>query len=123
MSSRTIAWSSSNMNSARARASSVLPTPVGRDPRPAGDHLGDVVLVDLLLHHRRARLGVALGQLLLERGQLAVADLGHPLEVAGPLLALRLALQLVETARDLLHALERLLLLGPAGRELVADLV
>ena len=106
-----MARSSSNMNSASARASSVLPTPVGprktnepigrfgswrpgarppervrdrrdrlvlpddplveallhvdqllglaleqpldRDARPARDDRGDVVLVDLLLHHRR----------------------------------------------------------------------
>ena len=38
MSSRTIACSSSNMNSASARASSVLPTPVG--PRKTNEPIG-----------------------------------------------------------------------------------
>src|SRR5262249_2498582 len=39
MSSRTIACSSSNRNSARARASSVLPTPVG--PTKRNDPIGE----------------------------------------------------------------------------------
>src|SRR5215471_11990212 len=125
MSSRTMACSSSNMNSASARASSVFPTPVGprntklpidrfglahdplvqsvlhlhellgftleetvdRDSGPPPHDGGDVVLVDLFLHHRvGCLLRVALRELSLERGQLAVADLGDPLEVA---LALR----------------------------------
>ena len=55
-----------------------------------------------------------------ERRQLAVADLGHPLEVALALDALGLHAQVVDGARDLLHALERLLLLRPARGELVA---
>ena len=146
MSSRTIACSSSNMNSASARASSVLPTPVGprktnepigrfgscrpvrarrsafataddrlvladdalvqpllhvdqllglaleqavdRDAGPARDDRCDVVLVDLFLHHRLRRTALALRKLLLERGQLAVADLGDALEVALPFRAL-----------------------------------
>src|SRR5262249_29515620 len=133
MSSLTVACSSSNMNSASARASSVLPTPVGprktKEPigrfgscrpvrarrrpfasRPAPSALagsppvqpvlhldellglalqkpvdgdagparhdgGDVVLVHLFLDHRAGLLPVALLELLLERGQLAVADL------------------------------------------------
>ena len=63
---------------------------VGRDPRPLRDDSGDVVLVDLLLHHRRC-LGLgALGQLALELGQEPVADLRDPREVAAPLGALRL---------------------------------
>src|SRR5437764_1372740 len=65
MSSRTIARSSSNMNSASARASSVFPTPVG------------------------------------------------PLELHP---------QLVDPLRDLLDAVERLLLLLPARPQLVARL-
>ena len=54
-----------------------------------------------------------------ERRQLAVADLGHALEVALALGALGLHAQLVDGAGDLLHALERLLLLRPARGELV----
>ena len=66
---------------------------------------------------------VALRELLLERRELAVADLSDALEVAEPLRALRLHLQLVDPARDLLHALERLLLLRPARGESVASLL
>ena len=148
MSMRTIASWLSNMNSASARASSVLPTPVGptkrnepigrsgswsparerrialataltasswpttrscrrssrwtsfaglalldaadRDAGPAGDDLGDVLGVDLLLEEavrRGCRRGLALGllgvgELLLELGDRAVAQLGGALEVA-----------------------------------------
>ena len=49
---------------------------------PAGDHGGDVVLVDLLLDHRLELRLLALGELGLERRQLAVADLGDALQVA-----------------------------------------
>ena len=45
-------------------------------------------------------------ELALERGQLAVADLGDALEVARPLGALGLHPQLVDPARDLLDAVE-----------------
>ena len=87
------------------------------DARPRGDDGGDVVLVDLLLHHRLGRR-VALRELLLERGQLAVADLGDALQVAGALGALGLHPQLVDPRRDLADPVERALLLGPAGGEL-----
>ena len=66
------------------------------DARPARDDRGDVVLVDLLLHHRLPSGVVALLELLLERRQLAVADLGDALEVAGALGALGLHAQLVD---------------------------
>src|SRR5262249_37477558 len=82
-----------------------LEEPVDRDTGPARDDRGDVVLVDLLLHHRVGRERVALRELLLDLGQLAVADLGDALEVARALLALGLALQLVDPLRDLLDAL------------------
>ena len=137
---RTIASCASNMNSASARASSVLPTPVGprkrnvpigrsgscrparerrraldtastasswpmtrscrrssmwtsfstspsirrddRDAGPARDDLGDVLGVDLLLEEA-GRLAVGallgLGELALELGDLAVAQLGRAL--------------------------------------------
>ena len=84
------------------------------------DDRGDVVLVDLLLHHRLELLLLALGQLGLERGQLAVADLGHALQVAGALDALGLHPQVVDPLRDLLDAVELLLLLRPARGQLVA---
>ena len=162
------------MNSARARASSVLPTPVGTeederadrpvrvlqararapervrdgldgrvlpdhapvqtllhvdqllglaleqpgdgDPRPRADDRGDVVLVDLLLHHRLGRC-LPLCELLLELGQLAVADLGDALEIAGTFGALGLHPQLVDAGRDLADPVERTLLLRPTGSQ------
>ncbi len=73
-----------------------LEQPRDRDAGPAGDDLGDVVLVDLLLHHRlvdrlrRARPAPSRAR------ELAVADLGDALEVAGPLGALGLHAELVD---------------------------
>src|SRR6266540_3777559 len=99
-----------------------LEQPRDGDPGPAGDDLGDVVLVDLLLHHGRLDLLAAV-ELLLELRQLAVADLGHALKVALALGSLRLHLQLVDPPGDLLDPLERRLLLLPAGGELVAALL
>src|SRR5439155_6956574 len=53
---------------------------VDRDPRPACNDGGDVVLVDFLLDHRI--LGsLAFLELLFERGNLAVANLGDALQV------------------------------------------
>jgi hypothetical protein len=97
-----------------------LEQPVDRDTRPAGDDRGDVVLVDLLLHHGLELLLLPLGELVLERRQLAVADLGYTLQVAGALGALRVHAEVVDALRDLLDAVEVLFLLRPAGRELVA---
>ena len=65
----------------------------------------------------------ALGELLLERGDLAVADLGDPLQVALALGALGLHPQLVDPPGRVLDALERLLLDRPAGGERVALLL
>ena len=59
---------------------------------------------------------LALRELLLERGQLAVADLGDALEVALALGALGLHPQLVDPARDLADPVERVLLLAPSAR-------
>ena len=99
-----------------------LEEPVDGDLRPRRHDGRDVVLVDLLLHHRLRRPDglAALGELLLERGQQAVADLGHALEVAVALGALGLHPQLVDLARDLLDPVEHVLLARPAGGELVA---
>ena len=93
-----------------------LEQPRDGDAGPGADDGGDVVLVDLLLHHRLGRR-LALRELLLERGQLAVADLGDALEVAGALGALGLHPQLVDPLGDLADPVERRLLLGPAGGE------
>ena len=180
MSSRTIACSSSRTTSATARASSVLPTPVGprntndpfgrfgileagarpakgirhrrdgvvladhalvqtvlemnqllgltleqsihRDPRPTRHDRGDVVLVDLLLHHRvlRAR---ALRELGLELRDLAVADLRDTLEIALTLGPFGLHPKLVEAPGSVLDPFERPLLLGPTGSEAVSMLL
>ena len=94
-----------------------------RNARPACDDGCDVVLVDLFVHHRVAGEAVAVGELLLELRQLAVADLRDALEVAGALFALCLALELVDAPGDLLHPLERLLLLAPARGERVAHVL
>ena len=88
-------------------------------PGPAADDEGDVVLVDLLLHHRLALRRLTLLELGFERRQLAVADLGHALEVAFALGAIGFLAQLVDGAGDILHPLERLLLLRPASGQLV----
>src|SRR5207245_8875019 len=70
-----------------------LEQPVDRDPGPPSHDGSDVVLVDLLLDHRVGLLRVALFELLLERGQRAVADFGDPLQVAGTLLTVALHAQ------------------------------
>ena len=88
--------------------------------RPRRDDRGDVVLVDLLLHHRRLRALLALGELLLELGEDPVLDLGDAREVPGALLALGLHAQLVDLPLDVGDALQRVLLARPAGGELVA---
>ena len=94
-----------------------------RNPGPAGDDLGDVVLVDLFLDHGLDLGRGALLELALELRQLAVADLRDPLEVAVPLGALGLHAQLVDLALDLADAVERLLLARPARAEAVAALL
>ncbi len=89
-----------------------------RDPRRAGDHLGDILLVDLLLQHLGGRLklgerGVGRLQLLGELDELAVAKLAGPGEVAlalGPLGAGPCLLDLRLDRRD---AVDRLLLERP----------
>ena len=169
MSMRTIARSSSNMNSASARASSVFPTPVGPrkmnepigrpgserpgagaaqgvgdgarppsswpttplvqallhveqlldlalqqaadgDAGPGGDHLGHVLLVDLLLQHPAALL--LLGQLVvgglerpLQLGQGAEAQPRRALEVGLALGALQLLARGLDLALDVADAL------------------
>ena len=81
--------------------------PVDRDAGPAGDGRRDVVLVDLLLDHRVVLPALALGELALELGNLAVADLGDALQVAFALGALGLHAQLVDLPRRVLDVLER----------------
>src|SRR6185436_723275 len=90
-----------------------------RDARPLADDLGDLVGVDLLreidrrLQLLRSRLGV--GELLLERRDLAVAEAGGQLEVALALGALELHTGLVEPLAQLPVALGLLLLALPLG--------
>ena len=62
-----------------------------------------------------------LGQLAFELGQEAVADLRDAGEVAVALGALRLHAELVDLPRDLLDAVEDVLLVRPPSRELVAS--
>ena len=99
-----------------------LEQPRHRNPGPARDDLGDIVLVDLFLDHRLALRdnAVTSGELALELRQLPVADLGDALKVSCPFGPLRLRLEFVDPTHDLLDALERLFLLGPTRGELVA---
>src|SRR5215211_1082549 len=91
-----------------------------RDPRPLRDHLGDVLVVDLLLEEARVAVGALLGlaQLALDLRDLAVAELGRALEVGLALRPLGLAPRLLEPLLELLHAGDRLLLVLPAGLHL-----
>jgi hypothetical protein len=61
-----------------------LQQPPGRDTRPRGHHIGHVVRADLLLEHHLRVTGCrgGLGELLLQRGDLAVAQLSGQAEVA-----------------------------------------
>ena len=95
---------------------------VDRDARPARDDRGDVVLVDLLLHHRR-RLGpLARARRAPPRARGARRSGSRRRAARSPcaLGALGLHAQLVDLPRDLLDALERVLLPRPARGELVA---
>ena len=91
-------------------------------PVQRGNHLCNVVLVDLFLDHR---LGdrLATVELAFEVGELAVPDLGRAVEVARALGALELHPQLVDPLRDLLDALEHFALRRPARGELVPALL
>src|SRR5207244_3315294 len=101
-----------------------LEQPVDRDPGPAGDDRGDVVLVHLLLHHRVLGVrAVALRELAFERRQLAMTDLRSAVEVSGTLGAFVFHPELIDPLRDLLDAVERFLLLRPAGLQLAAPLL
>ena len=98
-----------------------LEQPVDRNARPARDDGGDVVLVDLFLHHPLFGLPpVALGELALQLRQLAVADLRRAREVAGALGTFELHTERIDLLRDLLDAVERLLFLRPARLQFVA---
>src|SRR5690606_15519371 len=92
------------------------------DAGGAGDDLGDVLGVHLLLQHRAALLD--LGQLLLrlldlalEAGDLAVADLSDLAEVTLPLQLARLGLEGVDLRLPVLDGLDEVALLLPLGAE------
>ena len=88
-----------------------------RDARPPRDDLGDVLLVDLFLDHpppargRRARF--LFPQLLLERGEGAVLQLGHAVQVVGARRLLDLDLHLLDALAELARPLDGRLLLLP----------
>ena len=105
--SRSSMWISFSVSPSRRRETGI---PV-QEPTTALD----VVLVDLLLDHRVGRR-LALGELLLERGQLAVADLGDSLEVARAL-GRSASIRSVVDPLDLADPVESALLLGPARGE------
>ena len=85
---------------------------VDRDSGPACDHRRDVVLVHLFLDHRVLGLSaVAFGELAFQRRQLTVANRRGAVEVAAALRAFVLHAQRVDSLRDVLDAIESLLLL------------
>ncbi len=93
-----------------------------RDAGPAADDLGDVFLVHFLFQQPRAGLGLfelllGLGQLLLELGELAVLQLGGPVQVVLALGALDLDLDLLDLLAQGAQLLDVLLLGAPAGLE------
>ena len=93
-----------------------------RDPGPFGDDLGDVLLGHLVGEHRAAagvQLGeprLLLGDLLLELGDVAVAQLRRPLEVGLALGLLGLAPGLLELRLGLLDRLDRAPSRSASGR-------
>src|SRR5262249_5640546 len=95
------------------------------DAGPAGDDLGDVLLVDLLLQQAPAAV-VARGEArlvvrepLLELRELAVAELGDLVQIVLPLRLLDLELPLPDLSADLPGAGDRGLLPPPRGAERV----
>src|SRR5207253_5022687 len=99
-----------------------LEHPADRDPGPDRDDLGDVLLVDLLLEQGTRALAVMqplllLGELALELGEAAVAELGGAGEVGHELGALGVVAELLDLLLDGAHRLERALLLLPALAE------
>ena len=96
-----------------------LEHPLDRNAGPARDDCGDLVGVDLLLHHRRPwplrRLSSAF-ELLLQRRDLAVRELAGAREIAAALRLLQLGALLVELLLELLGRAELALLAFPAAR-------
>ena len=89
-----------------------------RDACPLADHLGDVLLVDLLLQHLPVGLEdrervVGRIELLLELWDPPVLDLGRLLQVAGARGALTLALRLLDLSLEVADAGDGVLLLLP----------
>src|SRR5206468_10489761 len=89
---------------------------------PLRDHLGDVLLVHLLLEHAALELDareprVLLLELALELEELPVAQLGDAREVGGTLGLLLLELDALALGLELADLRDRLLLLLPVGLE------
>ncbi len=91
-----------------------------RDAGPAGDDLGHLVFGDLLAHQRSAlllvaRLRLGLVQRRLELGELAVLELGRPVEVVVALGDLDLPAHLLDLLAQAAHLVDRFALLLPLG--------
>ena len=98
------------------------------DASPAGDNLGDVLAIDLLLDEHLG-VGLHVHQPLIEAlqfglhgGDLSVTDLGYLGVVAGPLLAHGLVFQFLDALLGLLDAEYHLALAFPLGAQFVAAL-
>ena len=111
-----------------------LEQPPGGDAGPGGHDVGHVIRADLVLHHGRRRgdpgragsvrggrtgRGACLGQLLLDRGDLAVPQPGRALKIVIAFGALELALQLIEPLLQLADLVQARLLLLPARHQRV----
>ena len=109
------------------QAHELLPLPLDelrdRDSRPARDHLGDVLLVDLLLVQRPAtvlaggELALLLRQPPLELGELPVAQLGDLVQVVFALGLGDLVLRLLDLFPQPAERTTRVLLRLPAQAE------
>ena len=98
-----------------------LEQPPGRDAGPGGDHLGDVVVADLLLDHDVVLLGLsaalAAASSFSSARQLAVLQPRRGLEIAVALGALDLAVDLVDALLELTDPVQAGLLALPPGVE------
>ncbi len=94
-----------------------LQQPAGRDAGPGGDDRSDVVRADLLLDHAVRLLGggAGRGELLLDRGDLAVEQPAGGFVVAVAFGAFELRTQVVELLLELADPVEPGLLVLPAG--------
>ncbi len=95
-----------------------LEHPLHRNARPARDHRGDVVCGHFLAQHRALRGGLRLLELLGQRRDGAVVELGHPAEIARALRLLERDARLLELLLDPGLGVDLLLLGLPARGQL-----